>query len=318
MIDGAGASRATLQLTWRCDNACLFCAQAGLEGKGLEANDRASLEARLVALRTETDELTFVGGEPTLAPALLDAVAAAREAGFWRIGLQTNGGQLDAPGFAESLARAGLTDVHVSLHGPNAALHDHLTGRQGSFQRLLAAIVAARVVGLRVVAATVLTRSGFRSLAEMPALLGARGVEAWTLRVPRVAGRLGERFERLVPRLGMALPRALQALSLARRAGLPTFIGGAPLCGLGPHAVHALPEPTRAFARVCEGCPMRGDCPGLDPAYLARFGSGEIGPRPATARPAPAPADLARVFVGTGPLAPSAHPRAATRLAVLP
>jgi hypothetical protein len=310
--------RATLRLSLACDNRCVFCAQRGLADDGAAGGD---LGERLAALRAGADEITFVGGEPTLHDALTDAIAAARAAGFRAVGVQTNGRRLADVAFAERLVAAGLGDVHLSIHAAAAAAHDYHTGVEGSWRAALAGMAAVRALGAAVVVTTVLTRSNFRGLADLPALLAARGAAAWQIAVPQVAGGAMEAFDRVVPRLGMAIPFALHALDAARTRGLPAFIGGAPLCALGPFAARALPpeaERPRAFAPACDGCAARTGCPGADPAYLARWNGDELAPRDPPA--AVADAALARLFVGVGEVAPPAPPSAtpaARRLPVL-
>jgi hypothetical protein len=298
--------RATLRLSLACDNQCVFCAQRGLSdaNQGPSAGD--DLPARLAALRAGADEITFVGGEPTLRDGLPDAIAAARAAGFRAVGVQTNGRRLAEPGLAERLVAAGLADVHLSIHGASPAAHDYHTGVDGSFRAAMAGMAAVRARGTTVVVTTVLTRSSFRGLGELPALLAARGAAAWHVAVPRVAGAAAAAFDRVVPRLGMALPFALHALDAAAKRGLPAFVSGAPLCLLGPFAARALPpEPDRprAFAAACDGCAARAACPGVDPAYLARWNGDELAPRAAPSR-APEAA-LAGLFVGVGEAAPA-------------
>jgi hypothetical protein len=285
--------RPAVRLTLACNNACVFCAQRGVDSGAVD------VRAALAAARSEADEVMLTGGEPTLDVAVLvDAIAAARELGFRRVGVQTNGAHLDDP----RLTAAGLTDAHVSLHGATAAVHDYHTGVRGSFDRLLAGVRAVRARGVTVVATTVLTRSNFRVVGSLPWLLESRGIAGWNLAVPHAAGRAGEKLDRVVPRLGLALPFALHALQAARKLGLPAWITGAPLCALGPFAARALPGRERAYAEVCASCAVRPSCPGVDAAYLARFGGDELSAR----AEAPAVDDdhpsLRAMFTGTGEL----------------
>lgn len=305
--------RATLRLLSDCDNACLFCAQRGEEPVALAAGTVAE---GLRALRGEGfDEVTFTGGEPARAEGLLDAVRAARGMGFAAVGLQTNGRRLRAGALAADLALAGLTDVHLSLHGLGAAVHDHHTGVSGSFAEATAGLVAARGAGLAVAVSTVLTRSNGRSLGELAPWLAARGVAGWCVSVPRVAGALRGRFDAVFPRLAVLLPHALHALAAAQREGVAVFVRGAPLCLLGPFASRALPDAPRAYDPArCGGCASRGACAGVDPVYLARFAGDELSASRAPKAP-PSPlgareAAVARMFVGEGPLvtdAPADH-----------
>lgn len=292
--------RATLSLGSACSNACIFCGQRGL------ATSAPSGEA-LGALRETSSGITFGGGEPTLTPgALLEAVSSARALGFTSIGVQTNGHALAE--HARALAGAGLTDVHVSLHGASAPVHDYHTGRAGSFDVLWEGVAASRAAGLRVVATTVLTRSDFRVLSELPILLQARGVAAWHVAVPLARGAASDDFDRVYPRLALALPFALHALEVARRLALPAYVSGAPLCLLGPLASRAIAVPEPEGARTfhderCTGCAARAACPGLDPTYLARWGGDEL--RPRDDRPSGADHEpLAALFTGPGALAP--------------
>ncbi len=311
-------ARATVRLTLACDNRCVFCAQDGLHES--DANDAPKIAARIASARATSDELTFVGGEPTLDPELATHVAAACALGFRRVGLQTNGRRLAEAGYAASLARAGLTDVHLSIHGADARAHDYHTGVDGSFAQVLAGLAAARASGLMVVATTVLTRSSFRVLAPIPKLLASRGVAAWVVAVARTAGRAATASDRVVPRLALAIPFALHALEAADAVGLPAWISGAPACLLGPLASRAMHADERAYGDACAACDARAVCPGVDPDYLARFGGDELAPRATFATSAAHP-DLQSIFVGTGELAPpparAAAPRARVQLPVL-
>lgn len=305
-------TRATLSVVLACDNECVFCGQVGLDRS--PPRSRQELESALALAREGSDEITFVGGEPTLHEDLPALVARARELGFRAVGVQTNGRRL---GRAETLALlidAGLTDVHLSIHGPSAAAHDYHTGIPGSFVASLAALSAARAAGLPVAITTVLTRSNARGLSELPRLLSARGASAWTIAIPRVRGRAAEHFDRVVPRLGIAMPYALHAVQAANALRLPVALVGAPLCLLGPFARHSLPDAARAFGPSCDGCAARASCPGVEPEYLARFAGDELSPRDAVTFD---PFRLASMFVGSGALAPQrADPQVRARVAL--
>jgi hypothetical protein len=311
------SSRAIVRVTRDCDNACVMCGQAGepSEAIDLAAIDLAAIEDQLVALRREHDELSFVGGEPTLrGEALVELVARARALGFAAIGLQTNARQLAAtPSLLSRLHEAGLGDLQLSLHAATPAAHDYQVGRAGSHAAILDVLDRARRRGLTCVVVSVLTRSSYRELGKLPALLERQGAAAWLIEWVRPFGRAGESFARVVPRLGMALPWALAALDQARRSGLPAWIRGVPPCTLGPLAAHALAPDARLgeFAATCERCSARAHCPGIDPRYRERFGASELDARRVAASPAalsPAHARLARMFVGVGELVASEPP----------
>lgn len=288
--------RASVRLTTRCDDRCVFCGQHGIAER-----DELGWRDALARARGEADEVSFVGGEPTLVGELVAAVAEARARGFAAIGLQTHARHLADATRVDALVEAGLGDVHVGIHGARAAVHDWHSGVEGGFVATMAAIARLRARGVTVVASTVLTRSSFRVLGELPPLLAALGIAAWMVVVPRVAGRAALDFDRVVPRLSLALPFALHALDRARRAGVAVGIDGAPACLLGPWAseLHVQPQ---AFAAQCEGCAARPGCSGVDAIYLDRFGASELRARAAVEGTRTMPAALARMFAGTGEL----------------
>lgn len=312
--DEGPTRRATLSLTWRCNNRCVFCAQSGHAALAGDADvDLNDLTARLVSLRAESDELTFIGGEPTLYPRLLEAVRAARAAGFVRVGVQTNGAGLGEAAVASALVDSGLTDVHLSIHATQAAAHDYHTGNTGSFERVAAALVHARGAGLVVAATTVITRSSYRVVNELPRWLRERGVAAWCLSWPRVSGAATDAFDRIVPRLGLAIPFALHAAETARRLGLPAFLEGAPACTLGPYARALITGVPAGYGHTCDGCAARTSCDGMDPVYAARFGEQELTRLTAVAATVEPHAHLRRLFVGVGHQENKSRPRTSPR-----
>lgn len=281
--------RATFTVTRACSNACLFCAQDGLAGLS---------DGTLEALAGTADSITFQGGEPTLVPEFAALVTRARSLGFTTVGLQSNGLRLAEPAFVAELARAGLTEVQLTLLGGEAAVHDYHSGVDGSFTTVLAALGVLRSHGIRTVVSTLVTRSNYRVLAPIPGLLQSRGVAAWCVVMPRVAGRAAVAMDRVVPRLSLALPYALHALEAAQRLGVRGFVSGAPACLLGPFAAKRVAVEPRAFAPACETCAARSSCDGLDAIYAARFGTDELRTLPIAPKVSDDP--LAQCFVGAG------------------
>jgi hypothetical protein len=294
--------RAVVSSGRACDGACVFCAQDGLE-RDVRAD--ASVVAALEDARAGgAAEVTFVGGEPGGALQLGEWVSLARALGFARVGVQTNGWELAAPGRVEALAGAGLTDVHLSVHGAEARVHDWHAGRAGAFDAAMRTLAAAQAAGLDVAVTTVVTRSSFRVLAPIPRLLASRGAGAWCAQIARWRGRAATHADSLVPRLALAVPFVLHALGAADALGLPAFVRGAPSCLLGPYASRAIEEDeARAFGEVCAACAARVACAGADGEYLARFGEEELSPR-AAAAPDGRHGALRAMFVGVGEATP--------------
>lgn len=126
-----------------CNNRCLFCYQRGYrEVLGYPRwVERDEIRSRIRwGAANGFDEVSFTGGEPTIRPDFLDLVRFAREAGFRRVAVTTNGWKLGQPDFFTAAVEAGLTSMGVSIHGPDAATHEGLTRRSGSFARAVQAV----------------------------------------------------------------------------------------------------------------------------------------------------------------------------------
>lgn len=211
--------------------------------------------------------------------ALAEWSLAARAAGFARVTAAPGPAGIE-PDALDALMAAGIAGVRARLYAAEAGAHDHHAGSAGSFRATVALLRAARARRLPVVVTTPLTRSNARVLAALPGLLVDVAAIGWCVQVPATEAAAVTRSPGAVmPRLGVALPYALQAMTAAGRAGVVTAIAGAPLCLLGPLRERSVPGPSRAYAACCDGCGLRAQCVGIDAAYLERVGAGELAPQ---------------------------------------
>lgn len=179
---------------------------------------------------------------------------------------------VDRDALAASVAGGAKTAV-VRLDGARPEVHA-ATCQTPSYAAALQALSSARGLGLGVGVKTVVHRSNTRVMSELPALLRARGVRAWRVELPHypeVSDLIGR-----APRLVLALPSVLSALTRAARLGLRVELVDAPLCLLGPLRTVAARRASRAYGAPCEGCAQRPACVGVDAAYLTRFGDAEL------------------------------------------
>jgi len=178
-----------IELGIGCNNRCLFCYQRGYREvpgypKWLSADE---VRARLRwGIANGHDEASFTGGEPTIRPDFLDLVRYAREIGYRRVAVTTNGWRLAQPDFFEAAVRAGLTSMGVSIHGPDSETHEGLTGRPGSFARAIQAIRnAVRTRGsshlVRLNTFTLVNRRNLHRIRELAILLHHLGVRLLVL-----------------------------------------------------------------------------------------------------------------------------------------
>ena len=77
----------------------------------------------------------FDGGEPTLNPELVPLIRYARQIGYERVNVTTNGRLCAYPEFAERLVRSGLTTLLFSIHGADARTHAAQVGVAEAFEQ---------------------------------------------------------------------------------------------------------------------------------------------------------------------------------------
>lgn len=120
---GQHTCTALIEVTQRCDLGCPVCfASSGAAAK--PDPSLPELAARLTRLRQDAGacNLQLSGDEPCVRPDLPAIVAAARSAGFVLLQVNTNGLRLARePGYAESLAKAGLDSVFLQFDGSDQA-----------------------------------------------------------------------------------------------------------------------------------------------------------------------------------------------------
>lgn len=291
-----------LRVGYRCNQRCRFCDQGDLRERVADA----PTDAVRAALRAHPGEAVWLaGGEVSVRPDLPALVRAAREAGFRRVGIQTNGRILAAPGAAAALRQAGLTDATVAIHAPEAGMHDWLAGEPGAFRQATLGARRLREAGVSTRLASVITRSTVDTLPELARLALRLGVEGHRWILTRHEGAAAEPGPALVPPLARVEEPLAAALDLELEARLDAETVGIPLCRLGRHRSlaadrpdvppvarvtatdHTEPSRARGWAPGCVACSLRAACPGVDPWALRTFGPEEVrapeAPAPETA-----------------------------------
>lgn len=283
---------------YRCNHRCLGCAATDA---GPSQTHGQLLRALDEGRRLGIEWLWIGGGEPTLRTDLLALIRAARERGYRRIRLQTNGALLAYPDRCARLKEAGLTEIAFSVQGADAARHDALCAVPGAFDRLLIAIEHARAAGLTLEADVLLYRSTTASLPALVSRFFALGVprfRVWMMgpegareanrgvldEEPRIAEveaalaatlalRLFDDPEHLVSLHTPACRTPERARFFAPDLGLLVHDAGG-----GSFRLEASPLEGGSHPPPCDGCTLRPRCMGLRAGYLARHGDGELRP----------------------------------------
>jgi len=120
----------TVDLTNRCNMMCDPCFmdanQVGYVHE-LSLNEVQGILDDAIRVKPRRQlSVQFSGGEPTVSPVFLDAVAYARELGYFSIQCATNGIRFaQEPGFARLAKRAGLRFAYLQFDGVDNESHRH-------------------------------------------------------------------------------------------------------------------------------------------------------------------------------------------------
>jgi MoaA/NifB/PqqE/SkfB family radical SAM enzyme len=153
----AGMARIPLEvhfdLTYRCHQHCIHCylPESWRQGKGPGPDlDTAQVKAILDQLaEAGTFFLTFSGGEIFLRPDLMHLVEFARGLNF-SVSLLASGSLGPDAEQVEKLAQIGIDSLTVSLYSLEAAVHDRITRRPGSWTQVMRTIESCQTQGLKV------------------------------------------------------------------------------------------------------------------------------------------------------------------------
>ncbi|MBW2276635.1 MAG: radical SAM protein [Deltaproteobacteria bacterium] len=119
-----------LEITEQCNLACPVCfASAGKRGSHLELDQIGDMLDRLRRAEGDPETVQLSGGEPLLHPQILDVLRLARDKGYRKILLNTNGIRLaEDRALLDALAETDPT-VYLQFDGFEPATYEQLRGR---------------------------------------------------------------------------------------------------------------------------------------------------------------------------------------------
>lgn len=130
------------------------------------------------ALRAGVGFVRFTGGEPLLHREIIELVTMGSSMGL-SMSVITNGAIL--PQRIEHLAKAGLSQVIVSIDGASAHTHNQYRNTAKLFERGIAGLEAARGLNVRTRVNTVVGPYNFEEMPALQTLLTGLCVEQWEL-----------------------------------------------------------------------------------------------------------------------------------------
>ncbi|HOA12919.1 MAG TPA: radical SAM protein [Myxococcota bacterium] len=188
-----------------CNNNCIFCMEDDRQARrdAVEAWSKADV-LDVIAANADRNEILFTSGEPTTNRDLPEYIAAAARAGYRVIGVISNGRLFSYAPYAVSLLKAGLNNIIVSIHGPDAKTHDALTRTKGSFEQTLAGLrnlsTLKAAFPLKLQTSTVVTTRNLSSMRAFCDLMADFDIDAHAMNVMMPDGGGRKHMARLMPR----------------------------------------------------------------------------------------------------------------------
>lgn len=209
-ISAREARKLIMNITYKCANRCVFCATGDRITASLawEKIDEILREHRALG----TDQLDIDGGEPTLHPRLTDAIRLAGSLGYRSINVTSNGRMLRDPQVAADLVHSGISHLLLSVHGPNAAVHDEATGIDGSFVQTIEGVdnvMRLRPADLEVGLNVTITRGNAGHLGPLTALAVEKGFSKINF---QFITPFGQAYEGVVPDLEEAAEAVMRVI----------------------------------------------------------------------------------------------------------
>jgi len=166
--------RMDLALTYRCNDDCAHCYNA-------RPRDYPEMSTeKWIQVIDRTWELgiphiVFTGGEPTLRDDLPDLIAHAESNGQIT-GINSNGRRLIDRKFVESLVKAGLDHIQITVESHNHDIHDQMVGKHGAWKQTIAGLRNVLDTPLYVMTNTTMLKENSSFMAETLDFLAAEGV----------------------------------------------------------------------------------------------------------------------------------------------
>lgn len=258
-------------LTERCNNYCLMCSQPPRNvDDGWIVDD--ILEA-LTLIDTNTAEIGFTGGEPTLLGDRFLELVRASKAYLPRTALHvlTNGRNFADEKFAEALARIGHHDLMLGIpvYSDIAHLHDYVVQADGAFDETIRGIINLKRHGVRVEVRVVLHK---QTIGRLPALAtfltrNLLFVDHVALMGLEIMGFTRANLDALwidPADYRSQLAEAVQTLDQAR---MRVSIYNAQLCltdrSIWRFTKRSISDWKQEYLPQCNGCSVRSDCAGF-------------------------------------------------------
>lgn len=222
--------RVDIKIGFGCNNHCKFCVQGDKRNFCIAKSKKEILSSLKEAFDQKKREVVFTGGEPCMHPDFIELVEIAKDIGFRWIQIQTNGRLFAYKDFCIKTINAGATHFSPSVHGPNAKIHDFLTGADGSFEQTINGIKNLKKLNQYVMINSVVTSVNYKYLPQTAKLLTRLDVDHFQFAFIHITGQADKNKDWIVPKKSEIIKYVKKGLNIGIKDGKTVMTEAIPYC----------------------------------------------------------------------------------------
>lgn len=222
--------RADVKVGFACNNHCTFCVQWD---KRTKFKPREIDEIKTI-IKKEYDDwakyVVFTWWEPTVHPKLVEAIEYAKEIWYKQIQIQSNGTNFDKIEYVEQLIKAWVTEFSPSIHGFKKETHDFQVKTPWAWDSVVKWLINLRKLNQVVVINSVITKSNYKEIPELAALLIKLKVSQFQFAFVHILWSADTNKEDVVPKKTDVINYVHKWLDIAKKAWIPAYTEAIPYC----------------------------------------------------------------------------------------
>lgn len=225
-------NKVDIKIIYSCNNHCLFCIQ--WEEKRIKYWAKSLQEIQEILLtslkKSNTRQVVFTGGEPTLHPQLLRAIEYAKAIGYIYIFVQSNWQNFSDLEFCLKLKKAGITHFAPSIHWFYPKTHDLLTQTEWAWMKVVQWIRNAKKIWSKVTLNIVVTKQNYKEMTLLSGLLCKLWIDSFQFAFPHIGWSAKVNALEIIPRKTDIMPYIKGWIDIAKKYWIPCLTEAIPYC----------------------------------------------------------------------------------------